>query len=249
MSTNTKRSCVSNRREPWPLRGVNGELFNIPDHISRFRRWWQISPGSRPNMTRQILLIVLTRVEKSDRYGNETGAVGNRIVPAAAVTSSTCRSIGRGESHGRKGGGKMSLRHRSHSVNRNSPFRLRGRFYQPSRDRPVELDARRLARPVRRRLVGVILLPRFTLPWFGRNIARRVIPTFYPICLGWPVSATDWGRCGQTFDARHRRPTCFKAGEAHHNERNPVHGGPGSMTSFNLAGVGSFEPGDRPNRT
>ena len=190
------------------------------------------------------------RVEKSDRYGNETSAVGNRIVPAAAVTSSTCRSAGRGESHGRQGGGKMSLRHRSHSVNRNSPFRLRGRFYQPSRDRPVELDARRLARPVRRRLVGVILHSRCTLPWFGRSIARRVIPTFYPIRLGRPVSAADWGRCGQTFDVQHRRPSCFKAGEAHQNERNPVHGGSvRTGGSFNLAGVGSFEPGNRPNRT
>jgi hypothetical protein len=45
-------------------------------------------------------------------------------------------------------------------------------------------------------------------------------------------------------------PSCFKAGEAHlFSERNPVHGGPGSLTSFNLAGVGSFEPGNRPNRT
>jgi len=161
-------------------------LLNIPDHISRFRLRWQISPGSRRNMTRQILLTVLTRVEKSDRYGNETSAVGNRIVPAAAVTSSTCRLAGRGESHGRKSGGKMSLRHQSLPVNRTSPVRLRGRSYQPARDWPVELDARRLARPVRRRLVGVILHSRCTLPWFGRSIARRVIPTFYPIRLGRP---------------------------------------------------------------
>ena len=165
------------------------------------------------------------RVEKSDRYGNETSAVGNRIVPAAAVTSSTCRSAGRGESHGRKGGGKMSLRHQSLPVNRTSPVRLRGRSYQPARDWPVELDARRLARPVRRRLVGVILHSRCTLPLSGRSIARRVIPTFYPIRLGRPVSAADWGRCGQTFDVQHRRPSCFKAGEAQRNERNPVHGG------------------------
>ncbi len=30
--------------------------------------------------------------------------------------------------------------------------------------------------------------------------------------------------------------------------RNPVRGGSGSSTSFNPAGVGSFVPGDRPNR-
>ena len=30
--------------------------------------------------------------------------------------------------------------------------------------------------------------------------------------------------------------------------RNPVQGDRGSLTSFNLTGVGSFEPGDRPNR-
>ena len=177
-------------------------------------------------------------------------AVGNRIVPTAAVTSSTCHSADRGETHDRKSGGKMSLRHQSHSVNRNSPFRLRGRSYQPSCDWPVELDARRLARPVRRRLVGVILHARCTLPFSGRSIARRVIPTFYPIRLGRPVSVADWGRCGQTLDVQHRRPSCFKAGEAHHNERNPVHGGSvRSGGSFNLAGVGSFEPGNRPNRT
>ena len=69
MSTNTKRSCVSKRREPWPLRGVNGELFHIPDHISRFRLCWQISPGSRRNMTRQILLIVVRELR------NLTGTV------------------------------------------------------------------------------------------------------------------------------------------------------------------------------
>jgi hypothetical protein len=123
-----------------------------------------------------------------------------------------------------KGGGKMSLRHRSRPVNRTSPVRLRGRSYQPACDWPVELDTRRLVRPVRRRLVGVILLPRCALPSFGRRIARRVIPAFYPIlpravCTSGGIPAVmltaDWGRCGHAFDAQHQRPSCCKVGEAH----------------------------------
>jgi hypothetical protein len=40
----------------------------------------------------------------------------------------------------------------------------------------------------------------------------------------------------------------FKAGDAEVVPRNPVRGDQGSLTSFNPAGVGSFGPGNRPNR-
>ena len=44
------------------------------------------------------------------------------------------------------------------------------------------------------------------------------------------------------------RAVVVKAGEAKAISRNPVRGGSGSGTSFNPAGVGSFEPRERPNR-
>lgn len=124
-----------------------------------------------------------------------------------------------------KGGGKMSLRHRSHPVNRTSPVRLRGWLHPPSRDRPVELDARRLARPVRRRLVGVILHPTIGCPRMAD--AGPVGESRHSIRCTLSGLAADWGRCGQTFDVHHRRPSWFKAGEAHTAERNPAQGARG----------------------
>ena len=107
-----------------------------------------------------------------------------------------------------RGGGKLSLRHRSHSANRNSPFRLRGRPNQPACDRPVELGASRDARPVRRRLVGVILLIS-SAAFVSQSNHSRVIPTFYPMAfliggdadMPWVILI-------------HPRPSYFKAGEA-----------------------------------
>lgn len=69
------------------------------------------------------------------------------------------------------------------------------------------------------------------------------IPTFYPMCF--PQSGGD-------ADMPRRRKALgvviFQSGCGGRRPPNPVRGGPESPTPFNPAGVGSFAPGDRPNR-
>lgn len=55
-----------------------------------------------------------------------------------------------------RGGSKMNLDMRPHPANSTSPVELRGWDLPPITRSPVELDARRRARPVRRRLHRVI---------------------------------------------------------------------------------------------
>jgi hypothetical protein len=77
------------------------------------------------------------------------------------------------------------------------------------------------------------------------------IPTFYPM-IRVPLRGgrpPEWGRRGHAPASFWKLgPSFIKAGEAADVPRNPVRGGSGSLTPFNPAGVGSFEPGDRPNR-
>ena len=185
----------------WPR-----SAFDIPDDIPRFSPQWQAPRSSSGSPCCLHRLTAQTRqpgVENSDRYGIKTSAVGNRIVLTAAVISSNVlcensRSIPR-----RIDSRKMSLWHRSHSVNRNSPFRLRGKPYQFARDRPVELGASRGARPDRRRLVGAILLSANVLPSLSRRFASRVIPTFYPMSLTvLKLHCAEDGRLGAMRTAR-----------------------------------------------
>ena len=103
---------------------------------------------------------------------------------------------------------------------------------------PVEPDATRVARPVRRRLVEVIR---------SRRVAsRRVISTFYPIGW-WSWDAGDADRPGSPIrcPGRHRTK---QVGEPRLS--NPAQGvRANSWARSTSAGAGSFQPGDRRNRT
>jgi hypothetical protein len=130
-----------------------------------------------------------------------------------------------------------------HPVNRPHQS-AKGAGLATRRASPVELDAARVARPDRWRLVGVILWSSLTLS--VRDALRRVIPTFYPMRdapgngrqgqtsppvytgagLSWPKA----GACPSGRQSRRRGSGCGRA--------------QGTSCPLNAAGVGSFRPGD-----
>ncbi len=115
-----------------------------------------------------------------------------------------------------------------------------GGIHHPPRCRPVEPDASIGARPVRRRLIGVILVRSAR-----RDVARhaRVIPVFYPI----ERSSRREENRGDGEIPRAIQRNCPGPWWTKRVKIPPEGSGPLSVRSTR-AGVGSFWPGDRRNR-
>ena len=99
----------------------------------------------------------LSRIEFSDWYGMEQRGRESDVSTAAVASVKRAASHGM-PNHPARGGTQGKRRHATAPVNRASPARLRGSPHQRSCGWPVELDTRRLVRPVRRRLIRLIRL-------------------------------------------------------------------------------------------